>query len=623
MAIYSCSISNVSRARGSNSCATLSYITGRTIRDDRTGNRYGYGRQERVLEVGTLIPNGAPQEYKNPETLFNAVETAEKQSNARTAKKMIVALPKEISLKKQKKVIEEYIKENITSLGYACTYAIHDDGDGNPHAHILIANRRIGKDGKWLAKSKKEYALDEHGQRIPVIDPTTGQQKLAKRNEKIWKRVDVEVNPLNQKAVLRQLREGWATACNRYLSKDQQIDHRSYKDRGIDQVPTVHEGYAAREIERRGGVSDRCQANRDVKEYNAVRAELGSMSLIQRHLIRTIEAERAAAAQRAEEEAQRAEEEAQRAEEEAQRAKEEAQKAIEAQKAAIEAQKAIEAKKAKEEADRKAAARLAEVLRQGDEAFALAVQDRDNGLKQAVSTARSQLNARSDKADAAEEAAKAALEDLKAHEPALFGRGKWLNRVEEAEKTAEKAAHTAWELRNELRQSHDDWQWADRIQRDWIRQNPWAQDVRAEEGRRHVWQERKEQMRLYEWAKSALGDAPEQGDLAAQGVDVPPLRPPQPNDKIRSIYAGRAGQAERDVIVERVTADTVVTLNSRARCRTLYHRADVGEAEPGALQEGAIVTLSWGEGHEQATVTPSRGMLRDLGRDNDRGFGLG
>ena len=265
---------------------------------------------------------------------------------------------------------------------------------------------------------------------------------------------------------------------------------------------------------------------------------------------------------------------------------------------------------------------MAEVLRQGDEAFALAVQDRDNGLKQAVSTARSQLNARSDKADAAEEAAKAALEDLKAHEPALFGRGKWLNRVEEAEKTAEKAAHTAWELRNELRQSHDDWQWADRIQRDWLRQNPWAQDVRAEEGRRHVWQERKEQMRLYEWAKSALGDAPEQGDLAAQGVDVPPLRPPQPNDKIRSIYAGRAGQAERDVIVERVTADTVVLLNSRARCRTLYHRADVAESVPGALQEGAIVTLSWGEGHEQATVTPSRGMLRDLGRDNDRGFGL-
>ena len=593
MAIYSCSISNVSRARGSNSCATLSYITGRTIRDDRTGNKYGYGRQERVLATGTLIPNSAPQEYKNPETLFNAVETTEKQSNARTAKKMIVALPKEISLKKQKNVIEEYIKENITSLGYACTYAIHDDGGGeNPHAHILIANRRIGKDGKWLAKSKKEYALDEHGQRIPVIDPTTGQQKLAKRNEKIWKRVDVEVNPLNQKAVLRQLREGWATACNRYLSKDQQIDHRSYAARGIDQVPTVHEGYAAREMERRGGVSDRCQANRDVREYNSVRAELGSMSLIQRHLIRTIEAERAAAAKRAKEEADR--------------------------KAALEAQKALEAKKAKEEADRKAAARLAEVLRQGDEAFALAVRDVDRGLKQAAADARA---ARLAQADALEEKSREkteAEEEEKKREPAFFGRQKWAEKVARLEQEA----HNAWCDAQRIRSDDNDhgWEHDKRAHEDWLRRNPWAQDVRAEEGRRHVWQERKEQMRLYEWAKSALGAAPEQGWLAAQGVDVLPLRPPQPNDKIRSIYAGRAGQAERDVIVERVTADTVVLLNSRARCRTLYHRADVAESVPGALQEGAIVTLSWGEGHEQATVTPSRVMLRDLGRD--RGLGL-
>lgn len=67
------------------------------------------------------------------------------------------------------------------SYGYAATYAIHTDKAGNnPHAHILVANRRIDpKTGKWAAKRRTEYALDQNGERIPVIDPATGEQKTG------------------------------------------------------------------------------------------------------------------------------------------------------------------------------------------------------------------------------------------------------------------------------------------------------------------------------------------------------------------------------------------------------------------------------------------------------------
>ena len=47
MAIYSCNISNVSRAKGSSSCATLSYISGEKVRDERLGKTFRYGREER------------------------------------------------------------------------------------------------------------------------------------------------------------------------------------------------------------------------------------------------------------------------------------------------------------------------------------------------------------------------------------------------------------------------------------------------------------------------------------------------------------------------------------------------------------------------------------------------
>ena len=144
MAIYHCSISNVSRAKGSSSCATLAYIKGAKIRDERKGNNYAYTRQERVLTVRTILPPYAPAEYANAETLFNAVEKHETADNARTAKKIQVALPNEFGLAEQKTIIENYIRNNLTKEGYCAVYAIHDGNEkknGNPHAHILVTNR--------------------------------------------------------------------------------------------------------------------------------------------------------------------------------------------------------------------------------------------------------------------------------------------------------------------------------------------------------------------------------------------------------------------------------------------------------------------------------------------------
>lgn len=269
MSIYSCNISNVSRAAGSSSCATLSYISGEKVREDRTGELYQYGREERVEYVGTILPENAPVEYRDPSKLFNAIETYEKADNARTAKKIMVALPREFDQETQHKVLEDYIRTNITELGYACTYAIHTDQENhNPHAHILIANRQINEKGEWSTKSRKEYALDEKGERIPLIDPKTGEQKLGKRNERIWKRVSVQVNPLDKKETLQQLRESWAVECNKYLAPDQQIDHRSLAAQGREEEPTIHEGYAARKMEERGEVSERCELNREIRKRN-------------------------------------------------------------------------------------------------------------------------------------------------------------------------------------------------------------------------------------------------------------------------------------------------------------------------------------------------------------------
>ena len=269
MAIFHMSISNVSRAKGSSSCASLAYIAASKVYEERTHQTYSYGRKERVMKVATLLPDGAPTAYADAAQLFNAIEKYEQASNARTAKKIVVALPRELSLDESDEILTDFIRDNLCANGYCATYAIHRDKDGNnPHAHILVANRQINKKGEWSSKRKMEYALDEKGERIPLIDKKTGKQKVDKRNRKQWKRISAEQNPLDKKQFLEQLREAWAVECNKHLSQEDRIDHRSNAARGIDDIPTIHEGYAARAMEARGDVSERMEINRQIRLKN-------------------------------------------------------------------------------------------------------------------------------------------------------------------------------------------------------------------------------------------------------------------------------------------------------------------------------------------------------------------
>lgn len=269
MAIFHMSISNVSRAKGSSSCASLAYIAASKVYEERTHQTYSYGRKERVMKVATLLPDGAPRAYADAAQLFNAIEKYEQASNARTAKKIVVALPRELSLDESDEILTDFIRDNLCANGYCATYAIHRDKDGNnPHAHILVANRQINKKGEWSSKRKMEYALDEKGERIPLIDKKTGKQKVDKRNRKQWKRISAEQNPLDKKQFLEQLREAWAEECNKHLSQEDRIDHRSNAARGIDDIPTIHEGYAARAMEARGDVSERMEINRQIRLKN-------------------------------------------------------------------------------------------------------------------------------------------------------------------------------------------------------------------------------------------------------------------------------------------------------------------------------------------------------------------
>ena len=94
--------------------------------------------------------------------------------------------------------------------------------------------------------------MDNEGNRIPVIDPETGEQKVGKGNRLQWKRIYVIDNPWNKKEFIQEIRQEWQDDVNDRLELKgsfDRIDCRSYKEQGIEKIPTVHEGRAAREME--------------------------------------------------------------------------------------------------------------------------------------------------------------------------------------------------------------------------------------------------------------------------------------------------------------------------------------------------------------------------------------
>lgn len=144
--IYHNSFKRVSRAKGQSGCATLAYIAGEAVQDERLGKTFKYGRAERVQLVQLVQPEGAS--FSSPADMVNSLEQFEKSGSARTFVKNEVALNKAWDLQTNTAVLEEYIHQQFTANGYPAVYAIHCDEDGNnPHAHILIANRAVDQKG--------------------------------------------------------------------------------------------------------------------------------------------------------------------------------------------------------------------------------------------------------------------------------------------------------------------------------------------------------------------------------------------------------------------------------------------------------------------------------------------
>ena len=258
MAIYHLNIKILSRGKGRSAVSAAAYRSGETIKNDYDGETHNYTKKSGIVHTEILLPQYAPPEYADRSVLWNAVEKIENAKNSQLAREIEIALPKELSAEKNIALVREYVKHTFVEQGMCADVAIHDKNDGNPHAHIMLTMRPFNEDGTWGAKSKKEYILDENGERIKL---RSGEYKSRKIGAVDW----------NEQTKAEEWRHGWADCVNKFLENEavtERIDHRSYKRQGKDQLPTIHMGVAATQMEKRGIRTERGDYNRKINDIN-------------------------------------------------------------------------------------------------------------------------------------------------------------------------------------------------------------------------------------------------------------------------------------------------------------------------------------------------------------------
>ena len=309
MAIYHLEAKVVGRGAGRSAVAASAYLSCSRLYNDYDGIQHDYTKKQGLVWQEVFLPEYAPQEWQDREKLWNAVEEVETAKDSRLAREFVVALPIELSREQQIELLQDFIREQFVSDGMCADAAIHDTDGHNPHAHILLTVRLLDERGKWQYKTEKEYLCMRNGEergftaaefksaqndgwekqypykvgkKKVYMTPSAAEAQELIRADKHPKSTPYgRQNPIserwNSEEQLVSWRVAWADVTNRYLEsagREERIDHRSNAARGLDEIPTIHEGVTVQALERKGIVSDRCEMNRQIRADNALLREL-------------------------------------------------------------------------------------------------------------------------------------------------------------------------------------------------------------------------------------------------------------------------------------------------------------------------------------------------------------
>lgn len=201
---------------GRTCCASAAYRAGERI-TDANGMVHDYTRKGGVVLSGIMLPDGAPEEYADRQTLWQAADRAERRKDAQLYRDINIAIPNEIVYHQAEVIIRKFLAPLVAD-GMIADYAIHDPpGDPrNLHVHIMLTMREVSHAG--FGKKRPEW---------------------------------------NRRDLLLDMRRRWAQLCNQELERIgslERMEYRSYAERGVPKLATRHIGPEQRAADDHMGI---------------------------------------------------------------------------------------------------------------------------------------------------------------------------------------------------------------------------------------------------------------------------------------------------------------------------------------------------------------------------------
>jgi Ti-type conjugative transfer relaxase TraA len=238
MAIYHLHVKVIGRKAGSSAVASAAYRSASRLGDDRLDRSHDFSAKRGVVHSEVMLPEEAPDAWRERERLWNDVEAFEVRKDAQLAREVEFALPREMTQAQGVELARDFVASEFVDQGMVADLNVHwdmaEDGSPKPHAHVMLTMRSV----------------DENGFGPKVRD---------------WNRTEM----------VELWRERWAELANARLAEldiDARIDHRSFAAQGIALEPQSQIGAPAQRIEAEGiEAADRGDMHREIARANGDR----------------------------------------------------------------------------------------------------------------------------------------------------------------------------------------------------------------------------------------------------------------------------------------------------------------------------------------------------------------
>jgi hypothetical protein len=182
VAIYHLHVKNISRGDGRSAVAAAAYRAGETLPNDAEERESAFGGRRDVVHAEIILPAGAPAWMADRARLWNGAEAAERRKDARLAKEIEFALPRELPRDLWLPVARE-MADALAARGHVVDLALHDDGAAhNPHVHLMLTTRVVsgeGFGGKMREADGKKFVIEARALWAKIANTALGRVGAA------------------------------------------------------------------------------------------------------------------------------------------------------------------------------------------------------------------------------------------------------------------------------------------------------------------------------------------------------------------------------------------------------------------------------------------------------------